>query len=162
MLQVVLIEKLCITQARVNDALVTLALLCKCDLVSEMVYEFTSLQGVMGYYYAINDDESETCAKAILEHYQPRFSGAMEIKWHCGLFRNDCFKDLRVSNILRKQVTEVIPEKMDEALFEVDEERTLSKELNKSLVIVEELYQQTEYTKALAHLYQRCGEPKSR
>ena len=37
-------------------------MLCKGDLVSEMVYEFPSLQGVMGYYYAINDGLSNDTA----------------------------------------------------------------------------------------------------
>ena len=50
-------------------------LLSKCDLVSEMVGEFPSLQGTMGHYYAVNDKESTGCAKAIRDHYQPRFSG---------------------------------------------------------------------------------------
>lgn len=49
--------------------------LCKCDLVSEMVQEFPSLQGNMGYYYALNDNESASCANAILMHYKPRFAG---------------------------------------------------------------------------------------
>ncbi len=51
------------------------ALLSKCDLVSEMVIEFPQLQGIMGYYYAISDNESKACAIAIKEHYLPRFSG---------------------------------------------------------------------------------------
>ncbi len=51
------------------------AQLSKCDLLSEMVGEFPSLQGVMGYYYAKNDGCSEDCALAIKEHYYPRFSG---------------------------------------------------------------------------------------
>lgn len=50
-------------------------LLAKCDLVSDMVKEFPELQGVMGYYYALNDQESKDCALAIKEHYQPRFAG---------------------------------------------------------------------------------------
>ena len=50
-------------------------LLSKCDLVSEMVYEFPSLQGIMGYYYSLHDKESESLANAIKEHYLPRFSG---------------------------------------------------------------------------------------
>lgn len=50
-------------------------LLCKCDLVTEMVDEFPKLQGIMGYYYALNDNDSEACALAIKEHYLPRFSG---------------------------------------------------------------------------------------
>lgn len=50
-------------------------LLCKTDLVTEMVGEFADLQGVMGGYYAQNDGESESVAKAISEHYHPRFAG---------------------------------------------------------------------------------------
>ncbi len=51
------------------------ALLCKCDLVSEMVIEFPTLQGIMGYYYALADEESNECAIAIKEHYMPHHSG---------------------------------------------------------------------------------------
>lgn len=51
------------------------AQLSKCDLLSEMVGEFPSLQGVMGYYYVKNDGLSEDCALAIQQHYAPRFSG---------------------------------------------------------------------------------------
>jgi glycyl-tRNA synthetase beta chain len=51
------------------------ATLCKCDLVTDMVSEFPNLQGIMGYYYALHDQESEACATAIREHYSPRFSG---------------------------------------------------------------------------------------
>lgn len=51
------------------------ALLSKCDLLSKVVYEFPSLQGVMGYYYARHDEESPAVAQAIAEHYYPRFSG---------------------------------------------------------------------------------------
>ena len=50
------------------------AQLSKSDLISEMVVEFPSLQGTMGYYYAINDNENPTCATAIQEHYKPRFA----------------------------------------------------------------------------------------
>lgn len=51
------------------------ALLMKCDLVSNAVYEFTELQGIMGEYYAKNDGETEQVAAAIREHYLPRFTG---------------------------------------------------------------------------------------
>jgi len=51
------------------------ALLCKCDLVSQMVGEFPELQGIMGRYYAIQSGESEDVALAIGEHYLPAFSG---------------------------------------------------------------------------------------
>ncbi len=50
-------------------------LLCKTDLVSEMVGEFADLQGVMGGYYAQNDQENPAVSTAISEHYHPRFSG---------------------------------------------------------------------------------------
>lgn len=50
-------------------------LLCKADLVSDMVGEFPELQGVMGEYYARNDGEAESVAVAIGEHYQPTQSG---------------------------------------------------------------------------------------
>ena len=50
--------------------------LCKADLLSDMVGEFPSLQGVMGGAYALNDGESETVAIAIKEHYMPKRAGA--------------------------------------------------------------------------------------
>jgi glycyl-tRNA synthetase beta chain len=53
------------------------ALLCKADLLSDMVREkeFTSLQGIMGGYYAKASGENEHVAKTISEHYLPRFVG---------------------------------------------------------------------------------------
>ncbi|MEM9136912.1 MAG: glycine--tRNA ligase subunit beta, partial [Cyanobacteria bacterium P01_F01_bin.42] len=48
------------------------ALLCKADLVSQMVGEFPELQGIMGQKYALRSDESTDVATAIAEHYQPR------------------------------------------------------------------------------------------
>ena len=48
------------------------AALCKADLATNMVVEMTSLQGVMGKYYALNSGESEEVAEAIYEHYLPR------------------------------------------------------------------------------------------
>ncbi len=48
------------------------ALLCKADLVTQMVYEFPELQGVMGEKYAVVSGESPTVAKGIVEHYLPR------------------------------------------------------------------------------------------
>jgi glycyl-tRNA synthetase beta chain len=47
------------------------ALLCKCDLTTEMVKEFTDLQGVVGGLYAKAQGESEAVWRAIYEHYQP-------------------------------------------------------------------------------------------
>lgn len=48
------------------------ALLCKADLVSQMVYEFPELQGIMGEKYARAGTEPEAVATAIFEHYLPR------------------------------------------------------------------------------------------
>jgi glycyl-tRNA synthetase beta chain len=50
------------------------AYLCKADLSTNMVGEFPELQGVMGEYYALNDGESILIARAIREHYYPRFA----------------------------------------------------------------------------------------
>jgi len=47
------------------------ALLAKCDLTTEMVKEFTDLQGIVGGLYARHQDEHEAVAKAIYDHYQP-------------------------------------------------------------------------------------------
>lgn len=51
------------------------ASLCKADLVTQMVFEFPELQGVMGQKYAMESGESETVATAIFEHYLPRNAG---------------------------------------------------------------------------------------
>ena len=51
------------------------AWLAKADLGSDMVGEFPELQGVMGEYYARYDGESDTVARAIEQHYHPRFAG---------------------------------------------------------------------------------------
>ena len=51
------------------------ALLAKTDLVTNMVNEFPELQGTMGYYYAVQDGESDAVSHALREHYLPRFAG---------------------------------------------------------------------------------------
>ena len=51
------------------------ARLCKCDLLTSMVYEFPELQGIMGRYYALHDGEAAAVADAIEQHYLPRFAG---------------------------------------------------------------------------------------
>lgn len=51
------------------------ALLCKADLVSQVVGEFPKLQGVMGRIYAKAGGETEAVALAVAEHYQPTYSG---------------------------------------------------------------------------------------
>jgi len=49
--------------------------LAKADLVTSAVVEFTSVQGVMGSYYAAACGEGEKVARAIADHYRPRFAG---------------------------------------------------------------------------------------
>jgi glycyl-tRNA synthetase len=49
--------------------------LCKADLVTQMVVEMTSLQGIMGRYYALNSGEPKEVAEAIFEHYLPQYAG---------------------------------------------------------------------------------------
>ncbi|MGK2960424.1 MAG: glycine--tRNA ligase subunit beta [Candidatus Malihini olakiniferum] len=50
-------------------------LLSKCDLMTNMVFEFTDTQGVMGMHYARHDGEAEDVAIALNEQYHPRFAG---------------------------------------------------------------------------------------
>jgi len=61
------------------------AYLCKADLATQMVVEFTSLQGVMGREYALQSGESPAVAEAIFEHYLPRFAGDVLPKTKPGL-----------------------------------------------------------------------------
>ena len=49
--------------------------LAKCDLMTNMVFEFTETQGVMGMHYARHDGEDEAVAVALYEQYMPRFAG---------------------------------------------------------------------------------------
>ena len=66
-------------QLRISDTergdILRAALLCKADLVTQMVYEFPELQGVMGSKYAALSGESEAVATAIVEHYLPKGAG---------------------------------------------------------------------------------------
>ena len=61
------------------------ALLAKADLVTGMVGEFPELQGVMGGYYALHDNESVAVAEAIEDHYKPRFAGDSLPRWPVGV-----------------------------------------------------------------------------
>ncbi|MEG3618860.1 glycine--tRNA ligase subunit beta [Magnetovibrio sp. PR-2] len=47
------------------------AQLCKCDLITGMVFEIPEVQGIMGRYYALHDGEAEAVANAIADHYSP-------------------------------------------------------------------------------------------
>ena len=51
------------------------ALLAKADLVTDLVFEFTELQGIAGSYYAIVSGESKAVSAIVSEHYQPKFAG---------------------------------------------------------------------------------------
>ncbi len=61
------------------------AKLCKADLVTGMVFEFTELQGIMGREYAKVSGENEAVSEAIFEHYLPRFAGDMLPKTNAGI-----------------------------------------------------------------------------
>ncbi|MDZ7752212.1 MAG: glycine--tRNA ligase subunit beta [Gammaproteobacteria bacterium] len=50
-------------------------MLSRCDLMTEMVYEFPEMQGIMGRYQALRDSEPAELATAMDEFYMPRFSG---------------------------------------------------------------------------------------
>ena len=63
-----------LSEADAADA-VRAAQLCKADLVTNAVVEFTSVQGVMGSYYAAASGENAQVAGAVADHYRPRFSG---------------------------------------------------------------------------------------
>lgn len=64
-------EQLEIT-AKQREEIESTAMLCKADLVTQMVYEFPELQGVMGQKYALNSGESPLVAQGIFDHYLPR------------------------------------------------------------------------------------------
>ncbi|TKB09358.1 glycine--tRNA ligase subunit beta [Desulforhopalus sp. IMCC35007] len=75
-----LVKLVRIIAEKVNPACISdvsrAALLCKGDLLSDMVGEFPSLQGIMGAAYATNDKENNEVVLAIKEHYMPKRSGA--------------------------------------------------------------------------------------
>jgi glycyl-tRNA synthetase beta chain len=62
------------------------ALICKSDLLTDMVGEFPSLQGIMGSYYAINDGECAEVAAAMNEIYMPRYAGDKLPSTETGLY----------------------------------------------------------------------------
>ncbi len=76
------VEKLCAElaprlslTADETKALLRAAKLSKAELVTKMVVEMTSLQGIMGRYYALHDGEPEEVAEALFEQYLPRYAG---------------------------------------------------------------------------------------
>jgi glycyl-tRNA synthetase beta chain len=64
-------QQLELTQQKYKEIEMT-AMLCKADLVTQMVYEFPELQGIMGQKYALVSGESEAVAQGIFDHYLPR------------------------------------------------------------------------------------------
>ncbi len=58
-----------------HDVVERAALLSKCDLLTGMVGEFPNLEGLMGRYYALHDNEVPEVAQALYEQYLPRFAG---------------------------------------------------------------------------------------
>ena len=70
-----LCEHLGDTNPSISSAQLHLAAgLCKCDLVTDFVGEFPDLQGIAGYYFALQSNYEEPIAIAIRDHYLPRFS----------------------------------------------------------------------------------------
>ena len=70
--------------AKLAAASARAAHLCKADLVSSAVVEFTNQQGVMGGYYALAAGEGEDVAEGIRDHYRPRFAGDELPEGTCG------------------------------------------------------------------------------
>ncbi len=69
----VILDELNMTESEANTS--RAAKLCKADLVTNMVFEFTELQGIMGRDYAKVSGENEEVCQGIFEHYLPRFAG---------------------------------------------------------------------------------------
>ena len=68
-----ILNELNMTESKENT--LRAAKLCKADLVTNMVFEFTELQGIMGRDYAQVSGENEEVCQGIFEHYLPRFAG---------------------------------------------------------------------------------------
>ncbi|MEG4344845.1 glycine--tRNA ligase subunit beta [Microcoleus sp. A003_D6] len=73
------IASLIVNQLEITDEeqayIARAALLCKADLVTQMVYELPEMQGIMGQKYALASGEPEAVATAIFEHYLPKGAG---------------------------------------------------------------------------------------
>lgn len=70
-----LLSNVCNADEETSANIKRAAQICKFDLVTQMVYEFPELQGVMGEDYARKAGENEAVATAVFEHYLPRYSG---------------------------------------------------------------------------------------
>jgi len=74
--RVALLAGLLAREVGADEALAERAgMLCKCDLVTDMVLEFSDMQGIAGTYYARNDGEAAEVADAIAQHYWPKYAG---------------------------------------------------------------------------------------
>lgn len=62
-------------EGNISDSLAKASMLCKCDLVTNMVVEFPALQGIVGRQYARESGENKKVSDAIFEHYLPRYAG---------------------------------------------------------------------------------------
>ena len=69
----------------IKEDTIRAAKLCKADLVTSMVFEFTELQGIMGREYSKVNGENEAVSEAIFEHYLPRFAGDILPKTKAGI-----------------------------------------------------------------------------
>ncbi|WP_411727363.1 glycine--tRNA ligase subunit beta [Methyloglobulus sp.] len=75
--RVIVLSELIATQLCANvDWAKRAARLAKADLMTDMVGEFGNLQGIMGRYYALADNEPREVADAIEQHYYPKQSGS--------------------------------------------------------------------------------------
>jgi glycyl-tRNA synthetase beta chain len=72
---VLLEKKGVLKKSLIKDDLVRASMLCKCDLVTNLVVEFPELQGLVGREYAKEKKEKDDVAESIFEHYLPRFAG---------------------------------------------------------------------------------------
>jgi len=74
-----------IKNSNLSEGLARASMLCKCDLVTNMVVEFPSLQGIVGREYARERGEKVEISDAVFEHYLPRFAGDILPKNDVGL-----------------------------------------------------------------------------
>jgi glycyl-tRNA synthetase beta chain len=70
-------QKGIIDQGFPDKNLLRAGMLCKCDLVTDLVVEFPELQGLVGKEYAKEKGEAREIHEAVFEHYLPRFAGDM-------------------------------------------------------------------------------------
>ena len=82
------LSKFILNELNMNESLentMRAAKLCKADLVTNMVFEFTELQGIMGRDYAKVSGENEEVCEGIFEHYLPRFAGDILPQTNAGI-----------------------------------------------------------------------------